>query len=146
MAISGISSDIIITQGFIGSYNGGVVRKTTTLGRGGSDYSASLIGGAIGADVIEIWTDVDGVLSADPRVCSGAIVISNLSFSAVKSLSYWGAKVIHPKTIFPAISKDIPIKINNTFNRASIGTSITSAGSPGAGFKMSAVIGKSGCY
>ena len=120
-----IKTDLVITQGFIGSYNE-TQRKTTTLGRGGSDYSAAIIGSILNAEEIQIWTDVNGILSADPRYYSDTFTIKEMSFSEVSDLSFWGAKVLHPKTIQPAIEKDISIKILNTFNPTNTGTIITS--------------------
>ena len=116
------SYDLVITQGFIGS---DLLRRTTTLGRGGSDFSAALIGAAIKSDVIEIWTDVDGVLSADPKiVLEDTISIPQMSYSEIKDLSFYGAKVLHPKSILPAIEQKIPVKILNSLNPKSIGTTI----------------------
>ncbi|MDQ1265902.1 MAG: aspartate kinase [Bacteroidota bacterium] len=112
----------IITQGFIGSDGEG---HTTTLGRGGSDYSAALIGAAINADEIQIWTDVPGVMSADPRIIPDAAAIPSLTFRAVGRLSYYGAKVLHPDTIKPAIDKNIPVRISDTFRPNLEGTIIS---------------------
>ncbi len=109
----------IITQGFIGATANGV---TTTLGRGGSDYSASLIGAAINADEIQIWTDVDGMMTADPRLVPEAIPVANVTFQEAAELAYFGAKVLHPLTIKPAIEKNIPVRILNTLNPDSAGT------------------------
>ena len=86
--------------GFIGSTSAGI---TTTLGRGGGDYSAALIGAALGADAIEIWTDVDGMLTADPRVVQGAHLIEQIRFDEASELASFGAKVLHPSTIAPAV-------------------------------------------
>jgi bifunctional aspartokinase / homoserine dehydrogenase 1 len=112
---------IPVLPGFIAATPKGV---TTTLGRNGSDYTASIVGAAVGADVIEIWTDVDGVLSADPRVVPGAFVIPEVSFEEAMELSYFGAKVIHPSTMIPAVEKRIPILIRNTLNPSAPGTRI----------------------
>lgn len=114
---------LVITQGFIGSTTTGA---STTLGRGGSDYSASIIGVAVGAREIQIWTDVDGMLSADPRVVPNAHLLAEVSFQEASELAYFGAKVLHPLTIKPAVEKDIPVKILNTFAPANQGTTITS--------------------
>jgi aspartate kinase len=112
---------IVFTQGFIGATHSAV---TTTLGRGGSDYSASIIGVALGADEIQIWTDVDGMLSADPRVVKDARLLTEVSFQEASELAYFGAKVLHPLTIKPAVEKNIPVRILNTFNAANHGTLI----------------------
>jgi aspartokinase/homoserine dehydrogenase 1 len=111
-----------IVTGFIGATTDG---QTTTIGRNGSDYSAAIIGGAIGASVIEIWTDVDGVLSADPRVVPAAFVLPEMTYEEAMELSYFGAKVLHSATIAPAVAKRIPILIKNTFNPDAPGTRIS---------------------
>ena len=111
----------IITQGFIGATVSGV---TTTLGRGGSDYTASLIGAAINADEIQIWTDVDGMMTADPRLVNEAIPVASVTFQEASELAYFGAKVLHPLTIKPAVEKNIPVRILNTLNPDSAGTLI----------------------
>ncbi|MBI2415168.1 MAG: bifunctional aspartate kinase/homoserine dehydrogenase I [Candidatus Kerfeldbacteria bacterium] len=97
---------------------------TTTLGRGGSDYTASLVGAAVNAEVIEIWTDVDGVMTADPRKVKDAFPLSQISYEEAGELAHFGAKVIHPKTMKPARLKNIPIDIKNTFNPQAAGTRI----------------------
>ncbi len=102
----------------------------TNLGRGGSDYTASIIASALNATKLEIWTDVDGFMTADPKVISGAYVIDRLSFSEAMELSNFGAKVIYPPTIFPVYHKNIPVEIKNTFNPNVNGTYITSEKSP----------------
>ena len=114
-------NEIVFTQGFIGSTTSGI---NTTLGRGGSDYSASIFGVAIDASEIQIWTDVDGMMSADPRVVNGARVLPEVSFQEASELAYFGAKVLHPMTIHPAVDKNIPVRILNTLNPDSPGTSI----------------------
>lgn len=111
----------IITQGFFAANTAG---KTTLLGRGGSDLAASLIGTAINADEIQIWTDVDGVLSADPKVVDNPKTIHTMTFGEIKDLSFMGAKVLHPQTIAPAYEKNIPVRIRNTFNLENNGTII----------------------
>jgi len=114
-------SKVVITQGFIGSdYEG----RTTTLGRGGSDYTAALLGWALSADEIQIWTDVDGVLTSDPRFVSNVCTVPEMTFEEIKILSFFGAKVLHPDTIKPAIDANIPIKVLNTFNPKNRGTLI----------------------
>lgn len=117
--------NICVTQGFIGSTAEGL---TTTLGRGGSDYSAAILGSALDAEEIEIWTDVDGVLTADPRVVADAHTIAELSYEEAAELSYFGAKVLHSKTVRPAVEKDIPIRILNTNNPEGAGTLIDKDG------------------
>jgi aspartate kinase len=111
-----------IVTGFIGATVDGV---TTTLGRGGSDYSAALLGDWLDADEVWIWTDVDGVMTADPRLVPDARVIPVLSYSEVGELAYFGAKVLHPRTIRPVIERGIPLWVKNTFNPAFPGTRIT---------------------
>jgi aspartate kinase len=111
-----------VMGGFIGSTLTGV---TTTLGRGGSDYSASLVGAALRADAIEIWTDVDGMLTADPRVVRGARLIERIRFDEASELASFGAKVLHPNTIAPAVQLGIPVYIFNSRNPGGAGTQIT---------------------
>ncbi|MFL7809097.1 MAG: aspartate kinase, partial [Anaerolineae bacterium] len=96
----------------------------TTLGRGGSDYSATIIGTCIDSDELWIWSDVDGVMSADPRVVPDARTIDALSYTEATEFSYFGAKVIHPKTILPAVERGIPLRILNSFNPTHPGTRI----------------------
>ena len=96
---------IPIVTGFIGATEDG---QTTTIGRNGSDYSAAIVGAAVGASVIEIWTDVDGVLSADPRVVPSAFVLPQMTYEEAMELSYFGAKVLHSATIAPAVAKPDP--------------------------------------
>jgi len=112
-----------IMGGFIGSASGSGV--TTTLGRGGSDYSASLLGAAVRADAIEIWTDVDGMLTADPRVVSGAKLIDQIAFDEASELASFGAKVLHPNTIAPAVRLGIPVFVLNSRRPEGRGTKIT---------------------
>ncbi|MEZ4411224.1 MAG: aspartate kinase [Polyangiales bacterium] len=118
-----------VITGFIGKTADG---RVTTLGRGGSDYSAAIVGAAVGADEIEIWTDVPGVMSADPRVAPGARTIPELSFNEAAELAYFGAKVLHPKTIHPAVKRGIPVRVKNTFDPDHPGTVITAKGDSGA--------------
>jgi aspartate kinase len=114
---------IPVVGGFVGATDAGV---TTTLGRGGSDYSAALIGACLGAHEIQIWTDVDGMLTADPRIVPGVRVVPNLSFAEASELAYFGAKVLHPSTIQPAVSRNIPVRILNARRpEDAIGTLIT---------------------
>jgi aspartate kinase len=105
------SGCVPVLGGFIGSTTGGA---TTTLGRGGSDYTAALVGAALDANEIQIWTDVPGVLTADPRLVSHARTVPHLSFEEAAELAYFGAKVLHPKTLHPAIERDIPVRICNS--------------------------------
>jgi bifunctional aspartokinase / homoserine dehydrogenase 1 len=111
-----------IITGFIGSTE---QNETTTLGRGGSDYTAAIFGAALGAKDVEIWTDVDGMMTADPRKVKNAFTITKLSYVEAMELSHFGAKVIYPPTIQPAISKNIPIWVKNTFNPSHPGTLIS---------------------
>ena len=119
-----------VVGGYVGATAGGV---TTTLGRGGSDYSAALVGAALDASEIQIWTDVDGMMTADPRLVPCTHVVPRLSFEEASELAYFGAKVLHPSTILPAIAKAIPVRILNSRRAAGEGTLITAqaqAGSP----------------
>jgi aspartate kinase len=108
-----------VVTGFIGSTPEGVV---TTLGRGGSDYSAAILAAAIDADEVWIYTDVDGVMTADPRVVPDVRTLDTLSYREMSELAYFGAKVLHPKTVLPALERGIPIRIRNTFNPDHLGT------------------------
>ena len=112
---------IPVITGFIGSNSR---EDVTTLGRGGSDYTASIFGAALDAKIIEIWTDVDGVMSADPKLVKNAEVLPKISYEEAVEMAYFGAKVIHPATMLPAIKKGIPILIKNTFNPKAPGTLI----------------------
>jgi aspartate kinase len=114
---------IPVMGGFIASNEAGV---TTTLGRGGSDFTGALIGGALSADAIEIWTDVDGIMTADPRVCPDALRVKVISFEEAAELAYFGAKVLHPATILPAVKKNIPVAVLNSRNAKCEGTRIIS--------------------
>ncbi len=110
------SECIPVRGGFIGSNENG---DTTTLGRGGSDYTAAIVGAALNAKEIQIWTDVPGVLTADPRVAHKAHTVPQLSFEEAAELAYFGAKVLHPKTLYPAIERNIPVRICNSRSPAS---------------------------
>jgi aspartokinase/homoserine dehydrogenase 1 len=112
---------IALVTGFIGATETGV---TTTLGRGGSDYSAAILGDCLDADEVWIWTDVDGVMTSDPRIVPEAQVIPTLSYSEVSELAYFGAKVLHPRTIRPVVERGIPLWVKNTFNPTFPGTRI----------------------
>ena len=116
---------VVVLGGFIGSAPNGA---TTTLGRGGSDYSAALIGAGLDASEIEIWTDVDGVLSADPRVVAGARVLPMLSYEDAETLARFGAKVLHPKTMEPAAARGIPVCVRNSRRPGEPGTRIDAFG------------------
>src|SRR5438876_444346 len=113
--------------GFISSTETGV---TTTLGRGGSDYTASIVGAGIGAKEIQIWTDVDGMLTADPTILPGGHRVKTISFAEAAELAYFGAKVLHPATVVPAIEKNIPVLILNSRRPDVTGTRITSESVP----------------
>ncbi len=112
----------VIVTGFIGFAPDG---STTTLGRGGSDYSATLLGAALDADEVQIWTDVPGVLSADPRKVPTARVVPRVSFDEAQELAHFGAKVLHPRTIRPAVARNIPVRILSTFAPLEPGTVVT---------------------
>lgn len=116
-----LADTVPVIMGFMGCTTTGVV---TTLGRSGSDYSAAIIGAAIEADEILIWTDVDGIMTSDPRLIHDARVISTISYLEVMELSYFGAKVMHPRSIEPAMKKDIVVRVKNTFNPSLPGTAI----------------------
>lgn len=115
-------SKIPVMGGFIAATAEGV---TTTLGRGGSDFSAAIVGAALDADSIEIWTDVEGMMTTDPRLCPDARTIREISFNEAAELAYFGAKVLHPATLLPAIQQDIPVFVLNSGNLKSKGTRIT---------------------
>ena len=110
-----------VMGGFIASNVGGI---TTTLGRGGSDYSASIIGAALSVDAIEIWTDVKGVMTTDPRLCPNARKVDEMSFAEASELAYFGAKVLHPATVIPAVEKDIPVFVLDSRHPEGNGTCI----------------------
>jgi aspartate kinase len=116
-----------VTQGFIGSTSEGV---TTTIGRGGSDYTASIIGAAMGAEEIQIWTDVDGIMTTDPRVTPEAAKVKVISFAEASELAYFGAKVLHPSTLLPAMSRGIPVRVCNSRRPEVAGTAIVSSAPP----------------
>lgn len=124
-----VNTKLQVITGFIGSTKN---NETTTLGRGGSDYSASIFGAALGADEIEIWTDVDGVMTADPKKVKNAFPLETVTYEEAMELSHFGAKVIHPPTMHPALSKKIPLRIKNTFNPAFPGTVINAKSSQNA--------------
>jgi aspartate kinase len=112
-----------VMGGFIAANRAG---ETTTLGRGGSDYSAALVAAALNAAELQIWTDVTGVMTCDPRICRDARTIPVLSYEEAAELAYFGAKVLHPKTIKPAVDHGIPVRVCNTFEPDKIGTMVLS--------------------
>ena len=113
---------VVVLGGFIGATPNGI---TTTLGRGGSDYSAAIFGACLDVEEIQIWTDVDGMLTADPRVVPQPRLVPQLTFAEASELAYFGAKVLHPATILPAVAKNIPVKILNSHQPDNPGTTIT---------------------
>jgi aspartate kinase len=119
-----------VVTGFIGATAEGVL---TTLGRGGSDYSATILGAVLDANDVVIWTDVDGLLTADPRLVPGAQTIPEISYREAAELAYFGAKVLHPKTLRPVVQRGIPLWIRNTFAPEKPGTKITSIGNSRSG-------------
>jgi aspartate kinase len=126
-----------VLGGFVASNEDGI---TTTLGRGGSDFTGALVGGALAAEAIEIWTDVDGIMTSDPRVCPDALRVKVISFEEAAELAYFGAKVLHPATILPAVRKNIPVLVLNSRNPGNEGTRIISiAPHCGSPFKSIAV-------
>ncbi len=122
--ITNTSANLYVMPGFIASGPGGI---TTTLGRGGSDYTAAIYAAALDADILEIWTDVSGIMTADPNQVSNARIIPHISYQEAMELSHFGAKVIYPPTIQPILKKNIPIKVKNTFAPGDPGTIIDSA-------------------
>ncbi|MEP0984130.1 bifunctional aspartate kinase/homoserine dehydrogenase I [Ekhidna sp.] len=117
------SSKITVMGGFISSAPNG---ESTTLGRGGSDYTASIVAAALDAEILEIWTDVDGLMTADPRMVKHAQVIDEITYEEAIELSHFGAKVLYPPSLKPCFEKDIPIRIKNTFNKQTDGTLVSS--------------------
>jgi len=140
------SGRVPVTQGFIGGALVGGGSRPTVLGRGGSDYSASLLGAALGAGRIEIWTDVDGVLTANPRVVAGARRVRVLSFDEASELAYFGAKVLHPSTLLPAVDAGIPVRVLNARRSEGEGTTILARPESGEGgrFAVRAIAEKRG--
>lgn len=128
---------IPVLGGFIASTADGI---PTTLGRGGSDFTASIIGAALGASRVEIWTDVDGVMTTDPKLCSDARVIRKMSFDDAAELAHFGAKVLHPATLAPAVRENIPVYVLNSRRPEGSGTEISSRAH--AGKKVSAITAK----
>ena len=115
------SGEVPVMGGFIGGNRAG---ETTTLGRGGSDYSAALVAAALQAAELQIWTDVTGVMTCDPRICADAGTVPILSYEEAAELAYFGAKVLHPKTIKPAVDNSIPVRVCNTFEPGKTGTMV----------------------
>lgn len=120
---------VVVTQGFIGATASGV---TTTLGRGGSDYSAAILGSVLEVNEIQIWTDVEGILTADPSLLPEARSIPEMTFEEAAELAYFGARVLHPSTILPAVRKNIPVCVLNSREPQSHGTRITQTAAPSA--------------
>lgn len=128
---------IPVTTGFVAATADGI---PTVLGRGGSDYSAAILAAALDADEVQIWTDVDGVLTADPRIVPEARPLAELSYSEAAELAYFGAKVLHPKTMLPCIDRGIPIRVLNTFNPTFVGTRVVARTANGGVVKALTVI------
>jgi aspartate kinase len=136
-----IARKIPVVGGFVGASESGI---TTTLGRGGSDYSAAIMGACLGASEIQIWTDVDGMLTADPRIVRDVHVVPHLSFDEASELAYFGAKVLHPSTIQPAVRQNIPVRILNSRRpQDAVGTLITRE-RPSSPRPLTAVASKTG--
>jgi aspartate kinase len=134
------SGRIPVLGGFVGATRDGV---TTTLGRGGSDYSAAIVGACLGVAEIQIWTDVDGMLTSDPRIVKDPQVVPHISFAEASELAYFGAKVLHPATIQPAVARNIPVRILNSKRANARGTLIT-AERPSTDHPLTAVASKNG--
>jgi aspartate kinase len=132
---------IVVLGGFVGATVDGV---TTTLGRGGSDYSAAIVGACLGASEIQIWTDVDGMLTADPRIVKNTRVVPHLSFDEASELAYFGAKVLHPATIQPAVAKNIPVRILNSRRPSDASGTLVTRDRPAGAGPLTAVASKKG--
>jgi aspartate kinase len=128
--------EIPVVAGFIGATIEGSV---TTLGRGGSDYTASLLGAALDVEEIWIWTDVDGLMTADPRIVKSAVVLPKVSFGEALELSYFGAKMMHPRALLPAVQKKIPVRIRNASKPAGEGTLVSASEADNGGKVVKAV-------
>jgi aspartate kinase len=124
-----LERQVVVMGGFIATNEDGT---TTTLGRGGSDYTAAIVGAALGAEEIQIWTDVDGMLTVDPRILEGGHRVKVCSFAEAAELAYFGAKVLHPATVLPAIEKNIPVRILNSRRPHVEGTLIVKEPPPSA--------------
>ncbi|MBI2387565.1 MAG: aspartate kinase [Elusimicrobia bacterium] len=125
-----------VVTGFIGRTRGG---ELTTLGRNGSDFSATIIGAALGAEEVEIWSDVDGIMTADPRLVPGARPLETLSFAEACELAHYGGKVLHPHTLVPAMRKGIPVRALNTFKPEHPGTRIVAAAAAAHGVALKSI-------
>jgi len=132
---------IVVIGGFVGATVEGV---TTTLGRGGSDYSAAIIGACLDASEIQIWTDVDGMLTADPRIVTNTRVVPHLSFDEASELAYFGAKVLHPATIQPAVARNIPVRILNSKRPSDASGTLVTRDRPAGTGPLTAVASKKG--
>jgi aspartate kinase len=131
-----------VVTGFLGQTRDG---RITTLGRGGSDYSAAILGAALGAEEIQIWTDTSGMLSADPRVVPEARPVPRLSFAEASELAYFGAKVLHPKTLLPAMDRGLPVRILNTTRPEDPGSQITAVADAAIkGWRVKSIASKKG--
>jgi len=131
-----------VVTGFLGRTADG---RITTLGRGGSDYSAALIGAALGCEEIQIWTDTSGLLSADPRIVPEARPVPLLSFAEASELAYFGARVLHPKTLLPAMDRAIPVRVLNTTRPDDPGSLVTPAAGPAeSGWRVKSIASKKG--
>jgi aspartate kinase len=135
------SGQVVVTQGFIGAT---AQRIPTTIGRGGSDYSAAIFGAALDAEEIQIWTDVDGVMTSDPSVIPEARVIEEMTFREAAELAYFGAKVLHPATILPAVQKNIPVRVLNSKRPDVPGTVIVAGGGESSGRVVKSIAYKEG--
>lgn len=134
--------EVAVVTGFIGQTLDG---RTTTLGRGGSDFSAAWIGAALEVSELEVWTDTSGMLTADPRVVPEARPVPELSFTEASELAYFGAKVLHPKTLLPAIERGIPVRVLNTGRPEDAGSRITADSMPAAGaWRVKSIASRSG--
>lgn len=131
---------VAVMGGFIGRTADG---RPSTLGRGGSDFSASIVGAGIGAEEIQIWTDVDGVMTADPSVVPDARPLPRLSFAEASELAYFGGRVLHPRTVLPAVERDIPVRVLNSRKPEVEGTLIVAA-SPPSGLTVKSIVYKEG--
>lgn len=136
-----VARRVPVMGGFVGATTAGV---TTTLGRGGSDYSAAIVGACLGASEIHIWTDVDGMLTADPRIIRDVKVVPHLSFSEASELAYFGAKVLHPATIQPAVARNIPVRILNSRRPEDSRGTLVTRDRPKSGQPLTAVASKKG--
>lgn len=130
-AVSDASTKLFIVPGFIAANELG---QTTTLGRGGSDYTAAIFAAAVKASALEIWTDVTGMMTADPRIVSHAKTIEHISYQEAMELSHFGAKIIYPPTILPVMQAGIPVRIKNTFEQTAVGTLIENVSAPSSDF------------